>query len=391
MLKQLEFKGLSLWKVKKLALLFFILCLILCETAYAANALVLYTPYPGISAQPGSNITFPLTVKGSGFVDLEVTSVPSGWTAGIYGNGMRIHRVYVPSDDAAEAELRVKIPSDAKSGSYSLSVKASGAGGTANLPLSIRIDDDAGGADKIEVQYPSLSGPDTASFSFRGTLYNNSGRPRFYSLGADAPEGWQVSFKPAYQNNQITSLSLEAGKSQDLDIIVQPPKGVKAGKYTITAAAVYGSEVAKAELEVVISGTYRLELSTPSGRLNQDLTAGKKGALTLELENSGSANLQGINLSAEAPSGWTVTFEPNTIEMLKSGEKKQVTAFITPSVKAIAGDYMVTINATAAETSDSADIRTTIHTSTLWGLVGVVIIIGVVAWVVTTFRKYGRR
>ncbi len=391
MLKQLEFKGLSLWKVKKLALLFFILCLILCETAYAANALVLYTPYPGISAQPGSNITFPLTVRGSGFVDLEVTSVPSGWTAGIYGDGMRIHRVYVPSDDAAEAELRVKIPSDAKSGSYSLSVKASGAGGTANLPLSIRIDDDAGGADKIEVQYPSLSGPDTASFSFRGTLYNNSGRPRFYSLGADAPEGWQVSFKPAYQSNQITSLSLEAGKSQDLDIIVQPPKGVKAGKYTITAAAVYGSEVAKAELEVVISGTYRLELSTPSGRLNQDLTAGKKGALTLELENSGSANLQGINLSATAPSGWTVTFEPNTIEMLKSGEKKQVTAFITPSAKAIAGDYMVTINATAAETSDSADIRTTIHTSTLWGLVGVVIIIGVVAWVVTTFRKYGRR
>ncbi|WP_213974306.1 NEW3 domain-containing protein [Tepidanaerobacter acetatoxydans] len=391
MLKQLEFKGLSLWKVKKLALLFFISCLILCETAYAANALVLYTPYPGISAQPGSNITFPLTVMGSGFVDLEVSSVPSGWTAGIYGDGMRIHRVYVPSDDAAEAELRVKIPSDAKSGSYSLSVKASGAGTTANLPLSIRIDDDAGGADKIEVQYPSLSGPDTASFSFRGTLYNNSGRPRFYSLGADAPEGWQVSFKPAYQSNQITSLSLEAGKSQDLDIIVQPPKGVKAGKYTITAAAVYGSEVAKAELEVVISGTYRLELSTPSGRLNQDLTAGKKGALTLELENSGSANLQGINLSATAPSGWTVTFEPNTIEMLKSGEKKQVTAFITPSAKAIAGDYMITINATAAETSDSADIRTTIHTSTLWGLIGVVIIIGVVAWVVTTFRKYGRR
>ncbi len=391
MLKQLEFKGLSSRKVKKLAVIFFILCFILCETAYAANALVLYTPYPGISAQPGSNITFPLTVRGSGFVDLEVSSVPSGWTAGIYGDGMRIHRVYVPSDDASEAELRVKIPSDAKSGSYSLSVKASGAGGTANLPLSIRIDDDAGGADKIEVQYPSLSGPDTASFSFRGTLYNNSGRPRFYSLGADAPEGWQVSFKPAYQSNQITSLSLEAGKSQDLDIIVQPPKGVKAGKYTITAAAVYGSEVAKAELEVVISGTYRLELSTPSGRLNQDLTAGKKGALTLELENSGSANLQGINLSATAPSGWTVTFEPNTIEMLKSGEKKQVTAFITPSAKAIAGDYMVTINATAAETSDSADIRTTIHTSTLWGLVGVVIIIGVVAWVVTTFRKYGRR
>lgn len=391
MFKQFEFKGLSLWKVKKLALLFFISCLILCETAYAANALVLYTPYPGISAQPGSNITFPLTVRGSGFVDLEVSSVPSGWTAGIYGDGMRIHRVYVPSDDDAEAELRVKIPSDAKSGSYSLSVKASGTGATANLPLSIRIDDDAGGADKIEVQYPSLSGPDTASFSFRGTLYNNSGRPRFYTLGADAPDGWQVSFKPAYQSNQITSLSLEAGKSQDLDIVVQPPKGVKAGKYKITAAAVYGSEVAKADLEVVISGTYRLKLSTPSDRLNADLTAGKEGSVTLELENQGSADLHGINLSASTPAGWTVAFKPDSIETLKSGEKKQVTAYITPSAKAIAGDYMVAITASTDETSDSIDIRTTIHTSTLWGLIGVVIIFAVIAWVVTTFRKYGRR
>lgn len=385
-----EFTALNLKKVGKVILLSVLIWSFFLGTSYGAGQLSLSTPYPGISAQPGSSVTFPLTVSGTGFVDLEVTATPSGWTAGIFGDGMKIHRVYVPTNDSAEAELRVQIPSEAKSGDYSLSVEASRSG-RAKLLLNIRIDADASGSDKIEVQYPSLSGPDTATFSFRGTLYNNSGRARFYSLGANAPEGWQISFKPAYQNNQITSLSLEPGKSQDLDITVQPPKGVKAGKYTITTAAVHGSEVAKADLEVVISGTYRLELSTPTGRLNADLTAGRKGSLTLELENKGSADLQTINLSASAPPGWAVTFEPEKIERIKSGEKKQITAFITPDGKAIAGDYVLSINASASETSENADIRVTVHTSTRWGLVGAFIIVGVILWVAWTFKKYGRR
>ncbi|HHV17394.1 MAG TPA: alpha-galactosidase [Thermoanaerobacterales bacterium] len=385
-----EFTALNLKKVGKVILLSVLIWSFFLGTSYGAGQLSLSTPYPGISAQPGSSVTFPLTVSGTGFVDLEVTATPSGWTAGIFGDGMKIHRVYVPTNDSAEAELRVQIPSEAKSGDYSLSVEASRSG-RAKLLLNIRIDADASGSDKIEVQYPSLSGPDTATFSFRGTLYNNSGRARFYSLGANAPEGWQISFKPAYQNNQITSLSLEPGKSQDLDITVQPPKGVKAGKNTITTAAVHGSEVAKADLEVVISGTYRLELSTPTGRLNADLTAGRKGSLTLELENKGSADLQTINLSASAPPGWAVTFEPEKIERIKSGEKKQITAFITPDGKAIAGDYVLSINASASETSENADIRVTVHTSTRWGLVGAFIIVGVISWVAWTFKKYGRR
>ncbi|MGI6423918.1 MAG: NEW3 domain-containing protein [Tepidanaerobacteraceae bacterium] len=385
-----KFTVLNLNTLSKILVMSMLIWSLTAGTSYGAGPLSISTPYPGISAQPGSSITFPLTINGSGFVDLEVTSAPSGWTTGIYGDGMEIHRVYVQGNDAARAELRVQIPSDVENGDYIITVEASG-GGQAKLSLNIKIDADARGSDEIEVQYPSLSGPDTATFSFRGTLYNNSGRARFYTLGASAPEGWQISFKPAYENNQITSLSLEPGKSQDLDINVQPPKGVKAGKYTITAAAVHGSDVAKADLEVEISGTYRLKLSTPTGRLNADLTAGRKGSLTLELENQGSADLQSINLSASAPPGWAVTFEPEKIERIKSGEKQQVTAFITPDGKAIAGDYVLSINASASETSEKTDIRVTVHTSTIWGLVGAVIIVGVISWVAWTFKKYGRR
>lgn len=389
--KLLKLNKPSLKKTGMLLVLLLLIMTLSSSIAVAAGPLGVSTQYPGISAQPGSSVSFPLTISGTGFVDLEVVSIPSGWTAIIFGAGKKIHQVYVPSDDVAAAELRVQIPSDAKNGSYDIVIEASGSGGRARLPLNIKIDTDASGADKIEVQYPALSGPDTATFSFRGTLYNNSGRERFYSLGAAAPDGWQVAFKPAYQSNQITSLSLEAGKSQDLDISVKPPSGVKAGTYTITAAAASGSEITKVDLTVEIAGTYRMELSTPSGRLNLNTTAGKQGALTLELENTGSADLLGINLSASTPPGWAVTFEPEKVERIKAGEKQQITAFITPDSKAIAGDYIVNIRASAPETSDSADIRVTVQTSTLWGIVGVAIIAGVIYWVVTTFQKYGRR
>jgi uncharacterized membrane protein len=68
-----------------------------------------------------------------------------------------------------------------------------------------------------------------------------------------------------------------------------------------------------------------------------------------------------------------------------------VTAFITPDGKAIAGDYVVSLTASASETSANADIRVTVHTSTLWGLVGALIVVGVISWVGWTFNKYGRR
>lgn len=388
--KLLKLSKPSLKKTGMLLVLLLLIMTLSSSIAVAAGPLGVSTQYPGISAQPGSSVSFPLTISGTGFVDLEVVSIPSGWTAIIFGAGKRFIRFTSPQMMWQLLNYGCR-SSDAKNGSYDIVIEASGSGGRARLPLNIKIDTDASGADKIEVQYPALSGPDTATFSFRGTLYNNSGRERFYSLGAAAPDGWQVAFKPAYQSNQITSLSLEAGKSQDLDISVKPPSGVKAGTYTITAAAASGSEITKVDLTVEIAGTYRMELSTPSGRLNLNTTAGKQGALTLELENTGSADLLGINLSASTPPGWAVTFEPEKVERIKAGEKQQITAFITPDSKAIAGDYIVNIRASAPETSDSADIRVTVQTSTLWGIVGVAIIAGVIYWVVTTFQKYGRR
>ena len=98
-----------------------------------------------------------------------------------------------------------------------------------------------------------------------------------------------------------------------------------------------------------------------------------------------------MTLAATAPTGWTVTFEPETVDVPASAEGVQVTAHLTPSADAIAGDYVTTFRASSDLANDSAEMRITIETSLLWGAVGVGLIALVLAGLWWTFRKYGRR
>ena len=65
---------------------------------------------------------------------------------------------------------------------------------------------------------------------------------------------------------------------------------------------------------------------------------------------------------------------------------------LTPSSRAIAGDYQTTIRASAAGgLSESANFRITVLTSTLWGAVGIAIIAIALLVVVFAVARFGRR
>jgi uncharacterized membrane protein len=107
--------------------------------------------------------------------------------------------------------------------------------------------------------------------------------------------------------------------------------------------------------------------------------------------NRGSAPARNVKLNAFEPSGWEVTFDPEEINEIPPDGSAKVTAKIKPSTKAVAGDYMVTINARAEGASDSAEFRITILTSTLWGVVGVALIAVALGVVVLAVARFGRR
>jgi uncharacterized membrane protein len=95
-------------------------------------------------------------------------------------------------------------------------------------------------------------------------------------------------------------------------------------------------------------------------------------------------------MSADAPSGWTVTCDPATVDVPSKGSAN-VVAHMTPSGDAIAGDYMTTFKATADTANASAEVRVTVQTSPLWGVVGIGIIALVLIGLLWVFRQFGRR
>lgn len=363
--------------------------------AFAANGLTLSTSYPGLTVKPGETVNFTLEIENSVLpsqsITLSTRSIPEGWNGEFQGNGRVVHQVFVKRGSSETVKYQVEVPAEAQEGTYRIQVSAQGSGATDTLILELIVSKAAQLASEMVAQYPELQGPSSAVFTFRADLVNNSSQEQSYSLGAAAPAGWGVVFKPSYEDKQIASISLEAGQSRGLDIQISPPSNVKAGEYKIPVRAASAQETIETELTVIITGNYELKLSTPTGVLSFATTAGQEKAVTLKVSNTGSGDLKDIKLSSLAPSNWTVTFEPDQIPVLKAGESQEVIAYVKPDGKALAGDYVVEMTARAPETRSTAEFRVTVKTSTWWGIAGLAIIILLAVGLYKTFQVYGRR
>jgi uncharacterized membrane protein len=152
-----------------------------------------------------------------------------------------------------------------------------------------------------------------------------------------------------------------------------------------------GGVDAETTLQVQITGSFSMELTTPDQRLNADVTAGSSSQFPLVVLNTGSGDLANVALTATAPSGWEVTFDSETITTIPAGDFAQVTATITPSTEAIAGDYSISFRANSDEANASMDVRSTVSPSAFGGLVGMGLIVLTIAALAWVFRRFGRR
>src|SRR5439155_478141 len=108
-------------------------------------------------------------------------------------------------------------------------------------------------------------------------------------------------------------------------------------------------------------------------RLNASGPAGSVIQRTLQIQNTGTAELTNVTMSETLPSGWKVTYDPaGPIASIPAKGSQTMTANITPANNAIAGDYVATFhaNAGASATEQSTDIRVTIETPLNWLVVG---------------------
>jgi uncharacterized membrane protein len=362
--------------------------------SYAAGPLTLYTPYTGISMTPGKTVSYSVEVMNNSSsihsTTFDMKGLPKDWGYTITSGGRGIEQLSVKPGESQSISLELEIPLKVEKGEYEFNLVANDTNGqTSSLSFLVNVTEQGTFKTELETEQPNMQGSASSTFSYVVTLNNRTANKQLYSLSSNAPRGWDVQFKADGKN--ITSASLEANATKDINIEVTPPEKVKAETYTIPIKAATNSTSATVDLEAVITGTYGLQLSTPSGKLSTDITAGNEKTIDLQIKNSGTATLRDIKLEGSLPPNWEITFDENTIQTLEAGKSTKVKATITAGKDAIAGDYVTKLSATAPEASSEATFRISVETSVAWGFVGVLIILAVIGGMYYLFKKYGRR
>jgi uncharacterized membrane protein len=361
--------------------------------ASPALAATLTTPYPAMTVQAGQTVTVTLSLKDtvSQRYELSVSGTPEGWKVSILGDGRPVQAAMTDPSQALALELQVEVPENAPEGVSTLTVTARAAGSSVSMPISFTVSKSEGGTTTLNADYTSLRGPSSAKYTFSLTLANNTLQSRTYNISASGPENWTLSLKPSGASQETPTVTVDSKGSQSLSLEVKPAPSTEAGTYDLNVTAVGGGETVSIPLQVEITGTYTLKITTPEGNLNAEIKAGDTTKVAFVVTNDGTAPLQNVHLQATAPANWDVTFEPATIDVLPPGQQATVTAAFKPADNAIAGDYVVTVNAQADQATAQSDIRVTVKTSTLWGVIGALIAVAAIAILGFVFRRYGRR
>jgi uncharacterized membrane protein len=253
---------------------------------------------------------------------------------------------------------------------------------------------------ELTTPYTKLEGTSGASFEFEITLNYTGTEAKVFNLVATGPKDWTTYITPSYPKDQrILDIRLEPAQPGEaygpkIDVYTAPPAWLlpDPGDYNITLEVSSGDIKDTIDLTAVVTAKYDMSLTTPDGLLNTKATAGKDNHFAIVINNTGSAALDNITFSPQTPSGWIIVFSPDKVDSLDAGASKTIDVNIKPPSKAIAGDYGFLVTATAKQgTSKDISIRVTVETPSIWGWVGVIIILLVIAGVAFVFMRFSRR
>ena len=358
------------------------------------KGLFLMADFPSVTVRPGTTSTVSLRLQNYGLppemLEVSVDGVPAGWQASLLGGGQPVAAAMPATNASVSLQLRLEVPANA-SGKQTLTVTAKGKDANVNLPIVVAFAKDLPAKLSVEPRLPNLRGTAKSSFEYTIAVKNDSGKNLLVSLAAQAPQNFETSFTESYGSQELSSIPIEAGQSKDVKFKVRPPSTVKAGQYAVTMRAAAEDANVETKVALEITGQPQLSLAGRGGVLSATATAGKESTIPIEVTNTGTAPAEDVELSGSGPSGWKVAFEPKTVDSLAPGQSREVQALITPSEKAIAGDYVTSLRATTRGENASANFRIGVSTSTVWGITGVGIIAIALLVLVGAVARFGRR
>lgn len=386
---------------KTLSFFLSLACLLFASAAMASDApaqvrgIYLTTDYPSITVRPGTTSTVSLSLTNHHVAPtrmaVHVTDVPKGWKAQLLGGGQPVGAAMPGTGNSVDLELRLTVPSDATRDPRTLTVDADGGGQHLSLPIDVALANQLPAKLTLKSKLPELKGSTQSSFSYDFTVKNESGKDMLVSLDAQVPQYFQTTFTAEYGTQELSSVPIKAGASKEITLKVQPPNTVEPGTYPIVMGVASGSAKASTTVKMQIVGQPQLALSGRNGIMSTHAEIDKATTMPLILSNTGGADASGVKISGTAPSGWTIKFAPDTVEHLAPGKTKEIEATITPSSESLAGDYMVDLQATSQGQSVGGNLRVSVITSSMWGIIGAIIVAIAVLILVGAVARYGRR
>ncbi len=363
------------------------------------RGIAVYPEYSGVAVSKGEAVKMDLTVENKGrtdeTIDVKISTVAKGWKATLKGGSFLVSGLFVPNGKTRTLALNLDPDKTLGVGTYDFQFDAQTADGkfTSTHKMVVTVQERAAMADDIQIttSYPVLRGQTDAKFEFSLDVNNKVEVDRTFNLTAVGPEKWEINFKPAYEQKQISSIRVKGGASQTLAVEVTPPKEAQSGEYPVMVRISSGDKKAEVRLTVILTGIYKLDAGTPTGILSLEAIAGKTANFSLFVKNTGSAVNRNVTFSSFKPENWEVTFKPEKIEALEPGALKQIEVTVKPASQALVGDYSVGVMVNGEKSDKTIEMRVTVKASTAWGWIGIGIIILVIAGLSALFIYLGRR
>ncbi len=258
----------------------------------------------------------------------------------------------------------------------------------------------------FDVVYPEIQAELGSTYEFNFTITYDMGDEPFgleedvsekkFDIIITYPDTWFAASTPQYQKEtEITAVKLKSGTAENLRVVAIPLIQLEPGEYPISVTLKSSVEddplEGTTEFTAIITSTYGMDLKTKTGRLSTEVTSGQDNHYKLIITNDGSANIEDIKITSDEPDGWKIIFDTEEIEVLEAGEEIEIDANIKPAEKTLAGDYMVKFKINSENAEDDVELRITVETPTIWGIIGIALIVIVIVGIAIIFTRLGRR
>jgi uncharacterized membrane protein len=236
--------------------------------------------------------------------------------------------------------------------------------------------------------YPSLAAPSGSSFSFQVDVKLTGSESKLFNLSATSLDGWKVTTMAASTNKEVSAVQITPYDdptypvTETILVILSPYTQVypAPGDYSITFKVSSDTLSDSLVLKGTVVPQYYFILTTETTNLanvyeNSSPTIfvneGKDSTFTFSVVNRGSATLENLAMSADAPKGWKVAFQPAKADSIGYGMMQQINATVTPpSGENVPGDYLMKFKVDNGKISNTMDVRVTVGQSSfpVWAL-----------------------